>query len=198
MRLARIRSRVSASGACLRTTSSKVCLASSIIAQSSPPLVWTPTSVNSAGSTCRSVLPSSGRPSESASRFAGSIVSTATFFPRAAIPAAIAAEIVVLPTPPEPAQMHTSLPRRSSETPATSRHLCGEPPDVLRPELGLEDERERPDGRVDQLAKALELFAVRERTAAFAQGGPDPSPGSAVHRIGDGGEPLRVRRREAL
>ena len=53
-------------------------------------------------------------PSESASRFAGSIVSTATFLPRAAIPAAIAAELVVLPTPPEPAQMQTRLPSSSS------------------------------------------------------------------------------------
>ena len=118
MRLERMRSRVSSSGAWRRTSSSKVALASSIMAQSSPPLVSTPASENSAGSTRRSSLPSSGRPSESASRLAGSIVSTATFFPRAAIPTAIAAELVVFPTPPEPAQMQTRLPWSSSATPA--------------------------------------------------------------------------------
>ncbi len=42
MRLERIRSRVSASGACSRMTSSKVCLESSIIAQSSPPVELDP------------------------------------------------------------------------------------------------------------------------------------------------------------
>ena len=36
--------------------------------------------------------------------------------PRAAIPSAIAAEVVVLPTPPEPAQTHTRLPSSSSAT----------------------------------------------------------------------------------
>jgi hypothetical protein len=103
---------------------------------------------------------------------AGSIVSTATFFPREAIPAAIAAEIVVLPTPPEPAQMHTSLPRSVWATPEvltttlqfalgpaskfpTRSHLCrasrshdlrGEPLDPGHPELGLEHERQRPNG----------------------------------------------------
>ncbi len=118
MRLLRIRSRVSSSGACSRTTSSNVCFASSIIAQSSPPLVSIPAASNRAGSTWRSVFPSSGSPSESASRFAGSIVSTATRFPRAAIPAAIAAEVVVFPTPPEPAQTQIRLPSSRSATPA--------------------------------------------------------------------------------
>ena len=61
-------------------------------------------------STRPGALPSSSSPSESASRFAGSIVSTATFIPRAAIPTPIAAEVVVLPTPPEPAQMQTDAP----------------------------------------------------------------------------------------
>ena len=73
-----------------------------------------PARSNSFGSTRLASLPSSFRPSESASRFAGSIVSTQTLSPRAAIPVAIAAEVVVLPTPPEPAQMQMSLPSRIS------------------------------------------------------------------------------------
>ena len=108
-------------GACLATTSSKVAFASSCIAHSSPPSVSMPSASNSAGSTCCSTLPSSGRPSESASRFAGSIVSTATFFPRAAIPQAMAAEVVVFPTPPDPAQMQTRLPLRIVSTLAIRR-----------------------------------------------------------------------------
>ena len=124
MRLSRTRSRDSSSGAWRATSSSKVALASSIIAHSSP-FISTPCFSNRAGSTCVASLPSSFRPSESASRLAGSIVSTQTFRPRAAIPVAIAAEVVVLPTPPEPAQMQISLPSRISPTrgisPASSR-----------------------------------------------------------------------------
>ena len=83
-----------------------------------------PARSNSAGSTWRSRLPSSGSPSESARRFAGSIVSTATRLPRAAIPAAIAAEVVVLPTPPEPAQTQMRLPSSRSATPAIRPSPC--------------------------------------------------------------------------
>ena len=95
-----------ASGACHSISSSKVRLASSIIAHSSPSTSAVRPGVSS--------LPSSGRPSESASRLAGSMVSTATFLPRAAMPSAIAAEVVVFPTPPEPAQMQMLL--RSSQS----------------------------------------------------------------------------------
>jgi hypothetical protein len=52
---------------------------------------------------------------------AGSIVRTQTFFPSAAIPAAIAAEVVVLPTPPEPAQMQIDLPSRIRSTETMER-----------------------------------------------------------------------------
>ena len=90
-------------------------MASSIIAQSSP-FISTPWLSNRAGSTRSASLPSSFIPSESARRFAGSIVSTQTLSPRAAIPTAIEAEVVVLPTPPEPAQMQMSLPSRSWST----------------------------------------------------------------------------------
>ena len=111
-----------------------------------------PGASNRAGSTRRSVLPSSGSPSESASRLAGSMVSTATFLPRAAIPAAIAAEVVVLPTPPEPAQMQTRLPSSSSRDAGHQRaSSAASGLDLGDPELGLEQERQRRHGRLDQL-----------------------------------------------
>ncbi len=61
-------------------------------------------------------MPSSLIPSAFASRFAGSMVTTATFIPRAAMPIASAADVVVFPTPPEPAQMTMRLPSRSGTT----------------------------------------------------------------------------------
>ena len=66
-------------------------------------------SPGASSSTRASSLPSSFRPSEFARRLAGSIVSTAAVLPRSAMPTAIAAEVVVLPTPPDPAQITTSL-----------------------------------------------------------------------------------------
>src|SRR5215207_9257397 len=96
-------------------TSSNVRLASSIIAHSSPS-ISTPCGANRAGSTRCGSLPSSVIPSAFASRFAGSMVTTATFIPRAAIPVASAADVVVLPTPPEPAQMTMRLPSSSGTT----------------------------------------------------------------------------------
>src|SRR5205823_288157 len=47
---------------------------------------------------------------------AGSIVTTATLAPAAAIPSAMAADVVVLPTPPDPAHTHTRLPSSISAT----------------------------------------------------------------------------------
>src|SRR5215207_9924102 len=115
MRLARISSRVASSGASRSMTSSNVRLASSIIAHSSPS-ISTPWGSKRSGSTRRGSLPSSAIPSALASRFAGSIVTTATFIPCAAMPIASAAEVVVLPTPPEPAQMTMRLPSSSGTT----------------------------------------------------------------------------------
>ena len=43
-------------------------------------------------------------------------MTTTTFIPRAAIPMASAADVVVLPTPPEPAQMTMRLPSSSGTT----------------------------------------------------------------------------------
>ena len=116
-------------------------------------------------------------PSESASRLAGSIVSTATFLPRAAIPAAIAADVVVLPTPPEPAQMqHASCPR-AARRPRPSGDLGGELADLLEPQLRLEDEGQRGHGSAGHLLESGQLLALGRRrvgywrTAARAGGG---------------------------
>ena len=59
-------------------------------------------------------LPSSSRPSALASRLAGSMVTTATRLPCTASPSASAADVVVFPTPPEPAQIRRACPERSA------------------------------------------------------------------------------------
>ncbi len=87
--------------ACASTTSSKVRFMSSIIASSEPP------ADASIPFTGRGVLSSSVRPSDCASRRAGSIVSTQTVRPCSAARSASAAAVVVLPTPPEP--QHTTM-----------------------------------------------------------------------------------------
>ena len=70
--------------------------------------------------TGRGVLSSSAMPIDCASRRAGSIVSTTTRRPRSAARSPRAAEVVVLPTPPEP--QHTMMPTEgSSRRPSTSR-----------------------------------------------------------------------------
>jgi hypothetical protein len=94
-------------------SSSKVRLASSISAHSSP-VISMPCSAKRASSMRCGSLPSSARPREFASRRAGSIVTTATRAPSAAAPMAIAAAVVVLPTPPDPAQMTILRPARRS------------------------------------------------------------------------------------
>src|SRR3954468_8329042 len=101
MRFAKTSSRVRSSGAKRSISSSKVRLASSISAHSSPRA----STVTRCGS-----LGSSSSPSAFASRRAGSIVTTATFSPRSASPSATAAAVVVLPTPPGPAQMTIRFP----------------------------------------------------------------------------------------
>src|SRR5918996_3118950 len=112
MRFERISSRVARSGARRSISASNVRLESSISAHSSP---------SKSPSTRRGSLPSSSRPSESASRLAGSIVTTATFRPRSAIPIASAAAVVVLPTPPEPAQTTIRRPSSTEVTDVTVR-----------------------------------------------------------------------------
>ncbi len=163
MRFDNTASRVRSSGACHSTISSKVRLGSSIIAHSSP--------ASPSTSTRRSSLPSSVRPSELASRRAGSIVSTATFFPRAAMPRAIAAEVVVFPTPPEPAQMQTCL--RSSQRSITARAPAGprELVQLLGAELGLEQERKRGDRRVEAAPETAKLRALAADPLVFGERG---------------------------
>ena len=106
-------SRACSFGASLPISSSKVSFGSSIIAHSSPRrLVYRrtrgriggaiPATVRPARSIWRGSPPSSAKPSAVARRRAGSIVMTTTLCPAAARPSAIAAEIVVLPTPPAP------------------------------------------------------------------------------------------------
>src|SRR5918992_4899555 len=120
MRFESTSSRVAASGASRSISASNVRLESSIKAHSSPS-IRTPWSLKRSGSTSRGSLPSSSSPSESASRFAGSIVTTATFRPRSAIPIASAAAVVVLPTPPDPAQTTIRLPSSSGSTDVITR-----------------------------------------------------------------------------
>ncbi len=87
---------------------------SSIIASRLPP------AVPSTSATGRGVLSSSSMPIDCASRRAGSMVSTTTLRPRSAARRARAAEVVVLPTPPEP--QHTTMRvRGSSISASTSR-----------------------------------------------------------------------------
>src|SRR3954470_22687392 len=136
MRFSKISSRVAASGASRSITSSNVRLASSIIAHNSPS--------RSSSTRCGS-LPSSPTPSALASRFAGSMVTTATFIPRSAMPSASAAEVVVLPTPPDPAQMTMRLPSRSGTTDViaktnavSDKTFAHRVRDGLRPAAGVE------------------------------------------------------------
>src|SRR4051812_30834101 len=120
MRLANTSSRVRASGARRSISSSNVRLASSIIAHSSP-RISTPWAAKRAGSISFGSLSRVSRPSEFASRRAGSIVTTATFSPRSAMPIATAAAVVVLPTPPGPAQMTIRRPASSGSSDVSMR-----------------------------------------------------------------------------
>ncbi len=153
--------------------SSNVCFGSSIIAHSSP-RISTPWDSSSAGSTWRGSLPSSSSPSDSASRRAGSIVTTATRWPAAAKPSASAAEAVVLPTPPEPATMQMRLPARRSAAPVMSRargrevelrrELVGDPLEVRA--AGVQRQPRRL--LAGELGEALELRALAQRAAVAA------------------------------
>ena len=189
MRLPSTASRVASSGACHSISSSKVRLASSIMAHSSP---------GTSTSTRRSSLPSSGRPSALARRRAGSIVSTATFLPRAAMPSAMAAEVVVLPTPPEPAQMQTSL--RSSQVSITARAPTGATAAHLgRPQVGLEEEGEAHHRRPALAAKALDLVALLARPPVLGQGGGAAGAASGGREVAvQGGQLPRLLGLEAV
>ena len=88
----------------LAISSSKVPLGSSMRAHSSP---------GQSPSICRGVLARVSTPSASASRLAGSMVTTQARRPRRAASRAKAADTVVLPTPPDP--QHTTMARSVDE-----------------------------------------------------------------------------------
>ena len=100
----RIRSACASSRASRRTTRSKVCPGSSIVAARLP---------SASGIGCRSSS-SVSSPRASTRRFAGSIVTSATDFPDRAARAARAALMVVLPTPPVPTVTMTGRSSNSS------------------------------------------------------------------------------------
>src|SRR3954452_19732002 len=120
MRLASTSSRVRSSGARCSMSWSNVRLASSIIAHSSP-RISTPWAAKRLGSISLGSLPSVSRPSALASRRAGAIVTTATRRPRSAMPIATAAAVVVLPTPPGPAQITIRRPASRGSTDVSTR-----------------------------------------------------------------------------
>ena len=92
-------------------------LGSSIIAHSSPRISM-PWPAKRSGSTRRGSLSSSSTPSALASRRAGSMVTTATRAPAAARPIASAADVVVLPTPPEPRRHDALVAQRAAHSDA--------------------------------------------------------------------------------
>ena len=154
--------------------SSNVAFGSSIIAHSSP-RISTPCDCEQRGVDLRAGRCRAPRgPSDSASRRAGSIVTTATRLPDAARPSASAADAVVLPTPPEPATMQTRLPSRRSATPLTRdrgphvelrRQLVGEALEVRAARV-----QRQPRGLLlAELAQARELRALAQRALVAAQ-----------------------------
>ncbi len=158
--LARICSRVSASGACVRMRSSQLCLVSSIAAHSSP-LGWAAAPVNTSSGMRTSSFPIPFRPSASARRRAGSTVSTSTRPPCSTTAvAASAAAVVVLPTPPGPHAMTMSLAEISWPTVLASgdvsrRHSPSSSPSawatwrvVRAPKLRGEEVGQEEDGQV--------------------------------------------------
>ena len=100
--------------------SSQLCLVSSIAAHSSP-LGWAAAPVNTSSGMRTSSFPMPLSPSASASRRAGSTVSTSTRPPSSTTAvAASAAAVVVLPTPPGPHAMTMSLAASSWPTVLTT------------------------------------------------------------------------------
>ena len=153
-------------------------------------------------STRASSLPSSLRPSELASRRAGSMVSTAAFLPRSAIPAAMAADVVVLPTPPDPAQMTTCLrPIRSSTPEARHSLRSSSAASVLQAldvHLRCEQERQRDHRGVQRTLEPGDLRMLLLRPRVRGQRGGHGLAGGrsalAVHAV----ELLGLRVRVAL
>ena len=111
------------------------------------------------GSTRCGSLPSSSTPSALASRRAGSMVTTATRAPSAARPIASAADVVVLPTPPEPAQIDDAL---AGQAPLSQRRAPARAPGATTPRRRR---RSKANGSVATggsraAAQALQLAAL--------------------------------------
>ena len=182
--LASTASRTLASGAWRRISSSQPALVSSIAAHSSPRGVDAGRRRTPSAGTRVAVLPSAPTPSASASRRAGSTVSTSTLPPwstAAASPSAAA--IVVLPTPPDPQHEHHLLAgqqrvERARELDrAPSRLASSSRRDVqlLGERLGDEGD-DAPAGRPgEQLGHVEDRQAGRDGRRAAARGGRLPT-----------------------
>src|SRR2546427_4607233 len=142
-------------------------------------LVWSIMASRGAGGSPAASKASSGtrlgllaracRPRASASRLAGSMVTTQVWRPRRAPSMAMAADTVVLPTPPGPAQM-TICPSRADSRLTTGSRLAhgvfdgvGEKVQLLAGEAfpeeeGQVDHRRRPVETVDQRLPVLLLY----------------------------------------
>ena len=117
-----------------------------------------------AGSTRRGSFSSCSSPSALASRLAGSIVTTATLAPRAAIPSAIAADVVVLPTPPEPrADAHALAVEHLGDVHSAASSAPGELLELGQPEMIGEHVRKLDEAAVDVVAEAVALLALGRR-----------------------------------
>src|SRR5205807_4835097 len=132
------------------------------------------------------LLARASRPRASASRLAGSMVTTQVWRPRRAPSMAMAADTVVLPTPPGPAQM-TICPSRADSRLTTDSRLAhgvfdrvGEQVQLLASEAfaeeeGQVDDRRRPPEPLDQLLPVLLLdgpAVAVERAAGEQRLGP--------------------------
>ena len=109
---------------------------------------------NSFGSTCRGSLPSSSSPSESASRFAGSIVSTATLLPARGQAGRERRRGGRLADAARAGADATRLPSRISPTFGTTRAAAARRSSAGDVEARLEDEGQGLDGRAHGLRRA--------------------------------------------
>ena len=108
----------------------------------------------------------------------------ATFWPRAARPAASAAEVVVLPTPPEPAQMQMPRPATMSATEGTQPRAPARRCKAATSRRGLKMNGSVLTGTRDALLQPLQL-----RRAAIAQRRYSESAARMAARAGAVGAP---------
>ena len=194
--LSRIRRAVAASGAWRRTRPSHACLVSSIAAHSSPRGA-TPASWNAASGTRVAALPRPSSPSASASRRAGSTVSTSTLPPWCtAAMAAAAAAVVVLPTPPEPHAIDDLV---GGEQLLEWTGAWRRPPRHQNPSSAASDSattrvERRPDVPGEQVRARTAAAARVDRGAQALEVG-SPAPPQRHRQAGAGQEGLEVAAR---